>query len=120
MVIMSEYIMVTWVLEKRETFLGAMVATFIGFVIWNYGAVLIARGRVQGLAGSGQGLLGMWMRMQDLFIALERAFYLLDLEPDVVDPANPVAFPAPISRVSWQDVAFGYDTNPTSLIYGRA
>ena len=111
MVIMSEYIMVTWVLEKRETFLGAMVATYIGFVIWNYGAVLIARGRVEGLAGSGQGLLGLWMRMQDLFIALERAFYLLDLEPDVVDPANPVVFPASISRVSWQDVAFGYDTS---------
>jgi ABC-type multidrug transport system fused ATPase/permease subunit len=111
MVIFSEYIMVTWVLEKRETFLGAMVATFIGFVMWNYGAILIARGRVEGLAGSGRGLLGMWMRMQDLFIALDRAFYLLDLEPDVVDPANPVDFPAPIQRVSWQSVGFGYDNS---------
>ncbi len=108
MVILMEYIMVTWVIEERETFLGALVASFIGFVIWNYGAFSIARGRISGAIWGARGLMGIWMRMQDLFIALERAFYLLDLEPEVTDPDNPVAFPAPINEVTWENVSFGY------------
>jgi ABC-type multidrug transport system fused ATPase/permease subunit len=47
--------------------------------------------------------------MQDLFIALDRAFYLLDLKLDVVDPDEPVSFPSPIIEATWRDVYFGYD-----------
>tara|TARA_E500000331_G_scaffold174120_1_gene168131 strand:+ start:1716 stop:3830 length:2115 start_codon:yes stop_codon:yes gene_type:complete len=104
----TEYLMVTWVIEERETYLGALVATFIGFVVWNYGAFSSARGRIQGAVFSARGLIGIWMRMQDLFIALERSFYLLNLKPEVTDPENPVAFPSPINTVSWEDVSFGY------------
>ncbi len=111
----TEYVMVIWVIEERETFLGALVATFIGFVVWNYGAFSSARGRVEGATGSARGLIGIWMRMQDLFIALERAFYLLDLEPEVTDPENPVAFPAPIDTVSWENLSFGYLANKQVL-----
>ena len=115
LVIVGEYLMVSWVIEQRETFLGALVAGIIGFVIWNYGAVEIARGRLGGLAGSARGLLGIWMRMQDLFLALERAFFLLDLEPDVTDPANPVPFPEPIETVAWRSVRFGYEAGKDVL-----
>ncbi len=108
MVIASEYVMVSFVIENRETFAGALVAGLVGFVVWNYGAVEIARGQVGGLSASARGLLGTWMRMQDLFIALERAFWLLDLEPEVTDPVDPVPFPAPIENVAWRRVHFGY------------
>ena len=108
MVIASEYVMVSFVIDNRETFAGALVAGFVGFVVWNYGAVEIARGQVGGLSGSARGLLGTWMRMQDLFIALERAFWLLDLEPEVTDPVDPVPFPTPIESVAWRRVHFGY------------
>ncbi|MYD99069.1 MAG: ABC transporter ATP-binding protein [Gammaproteobacteria bacterium] len=115
MMIVSEYIMVAFVIENRETFAGALVAGLVGFVVWNYGAVDIARGQVGELSGRGRGLLGIWMRMQDLFIALERAFFLLDLEPEVTDPADPVPFPTPIENVAWRDVHFGYDTDAEVL-----
>jgi ATP-binding cassette subfamily B protein len=115
MVILTEFMMVTWVIEERETFLGALVATFIGFVVWNYGAFSIARLRVDGALYGATGLLGIWMRMQDLFIALERAFFLLDMEPDVKDRANPVAFPAAIDRVTWESVSFGYNADKRIL-----
>ena len=115
LVIVGEYLMVSWVIEQRETFLGALVAGIIGFVIWNYGAVEIARRRLGGLAGSARGLLGIWMRMQDLFLALERAFFLLELEPDVTDPANPVPFPQPIETVAWRSVRFGYEAGKDVL-----
>ena len=115
MLIASEYIMVSWVIERRDTFAGALVAGIVGFVVWNYGAVQIARGRIGGLANGARGLLVTWMRMQDLFIALERAFFLLDLEPEVTDPADPVPFPAPIERVAWHGVRFGYDADQNVL-----
>ena len=109
--ILGEYLMVRWAIEERQTFLGASAAALVGFAIWNYGAVTSARGRVDDMAVGARGLLGMWMRMQDLFIALERAFHLLDIEPDVVDPEQPLPFPGSIERVAWQGVSFGYDAD---------
>ena len=111
MFLVAEYTIVSWVIDGRETFLGALVAAFIGFVVWNVGAVQIASDRMGGLVGSARGLLGVWMRMQDLFLALERAFYLLDQAPEVVDPENPVHFPLPIERVSWRGIQFAYQAD---------
>ena len=114
-VVLGEYLMVSWAIEERQTFLGAALAALVGFAIWNYGAVTSARGRVEELAAGSRGLLGVWMRMQDLFIALERAFHLLDIEPDVVDPPHPVPFPKPIERVAWRGVEFGYEADQPVL-----
>ncbi|MDE0225476.1 MAG: ABC transporter ATP-binding protein [Gammaproteobacteria bacterium] len=115
MFIAIEYITVSWVIDGRETFLGALVAAFIGFVVWNVGAVRIVTERMEGLAFSARRLLEVWMRMQDLFIALERAFYLLDQEPEVVDPVDPVRFPSPIGRVTWRGIQFAYETGKPVL-----
>ena len=111
----SEYIMVTWVIEERETFLGAWAVAFLGFAVWNLGGFQIARDRVGGLMGGTNWLVRIWSTMQDLFIALDRAFYLLDLDPEVNDPEEPKAFPAPIQDVRWQDVQFGYSTDQLVL-----
>ena len=115
MFIAIEYIIVSWVIDGRETFLGALVAAFIGFVVWNVGAVQIATGRMERLVGSARRLLVVWMRMQDLFLALERAFYLLDQEPEVVDPDDPVPFPSPIKRVTWRGIEFAYKADKRVL-----
>ena len=105
----TEYLMVRWVVEERDTWLGAALAGLIGFVAWNLGAVSIARTTVEGVGHHARGLLGMWMRMQDLFIALGRAFDLLDIEPEVTDPRIPKPFPARVDSVTWRGVGFGYD-----------
>ena len=105
----TEFLMVRWVIEERNTWLGAAVAGLIGFVAWNLGAVSIARTTVEGLGENARGLLGIWMRMQDLFIALGRAFDLLDIEPEVTDPDAPKSFPSRVERVTWRSVGFGYD-----------
>ena len=104
-----EYLIVYWVLDERETFLGAAVATVVGFAVWNYGAFTDARERLSGALFGSTGLVGIWARLQDLFIGLERAFLLLDLEVEVVDPDEPEAFPEPIRSVAWRGVHFAYD-----------
>ncbi|MDA0791781.1 MAG: ABC transporter ATP-binding protein [Proteobacteria bacterium] len=109
LIIATEYIIVVWVLDERETFLGAAVATLIGYAVWNLGAFQDARGRLTGTMFESSGLVRRWALLQDLFIGLERAFYLLDLEPEVVDPASPVPFPDPITEIQWRDVHFSYE-----------
>ena len=108
LVIGSEYVLAHWVIAERETFLGAAVAGLIGFAIWNLGGFEIARGRIESLAGSARYLLGIWMRMQDLFIALRRAFDLLDTPLEVKETSNPVTYPDPIQTVAWNRVSFSY------------
>ncbi len=115
LIIFGEYLMVSWVIAERETFLGAAAAAYVGFVVWNYGALEVARGRVTGVAFGALDMLGAWLRMQDLFIALERAFALLDIEPEVVDPADPVPVPSPVGVVAWHGVAFGYEAEKAVL-----
>ena len=105
----AEFVIVYWVLGERETFLGAAAVTVIGFAVWNLGAFEDARERLGGALFGATGLVGTWARLQDLFIGLERAFYLLELEADIVDPDEPVRFPRPVESVTWQDVHFAYD-----------
>ena len=105
----AEFVIVYWVLGERETFLGAAAVTVIGFAVWNLGAFEDARERLGGALFGATGLVGTWARLQDLFIGLERAFYLLELEADIVDPDEPVRFPTPVESVTWQDVHFAYD-----------
>ncbi|MCY4060645.1 MAG: ABC transporter ATP-binding protein [Gammaproteobacteria bacterium] len=108
-VIGAEYVIVYWVLGERETFLGAAAVTVIGFAVWNLGAFEGARERLSGALFGPTELVGAWARLQDLFIGLERAFYLLELEADIVDPDEPVRFPTPVESVTWKDVHFAYD-----------
>jgi len=108
----AEYIMVSWVIDERETFLGALVAAFIGFTVRNLGAFQNASGRVEEINGTGRGMVQVWAVMQDLFIGLERAFFLLELEPEVEDSLSPVAFPETVEKVTWRNVHFAYNAQP--------
>ena len=117
LVIGSEYALARWVLEQQETFFGAAVAAIIGFVVWNMGSFSIARSRIEGSVGTGSDMVGQWCRMQDLFIGLQRAFLLLDLEPDIVDDECPQEFPAQVRQVRCADVHFAYDAH-TPVLHG--
>ena len=105
----AEYVLAGWVIEDRETFLGAAVAALIGFTVWNFGAFNYGRDQIEESLGNGYALVRAWCRVQDLFIGLERAFFLLDLKPDIVDPETPRAFPAPIRSVTCRNLHFSYE-----------
>jgi ATP-binding cassette subfamily B protein len=111
LIIATEYVIVVWVLDERETFLGTAAATLIGYAVWNLGAFQDARARLTGTLFESSGLVRRWALLQDLFIGLERAFYLLDLEPEVVDPVSPAPFPDPITEIRWRDVHFSYESS---------
>ena len=108
LVVGTEYVLAGWVVVERETYLGAAAAAVVGFVVWNVGSFTIGRGTIEEAAFHGFGLVRVWCQIQDLLIGLERAFYLLDLQPEIVDVARPRPFPGPVRRVVCRDVAFAY------------
>ena len=109
--ILSEYLLAGWVLEGRETYLGAAAAVLISYTVWNLGAFNFARDQVEEGLGNGRWLILIWCKSQDLFIGLERAFFLLDLEPDIVDGDDPSTFPVPLHSVTCEAVHFAYETH---------
>ena len=119
--IFAEYVLAGWVLEGRETYLGAAVAVLISYTVWNLGAFNYARDQVEEGLGNGHWLIRIWCMSQDLFIGLERAFFLLDLEPDIVDGDDPSAFPVPLHNVTCEAVHFAYemrDAEPFPVLRG--
>ena len=112
-VIGLEYLMVSWTVgePERPTYLGWAFVAWLGFRIWNLGAYSAANGRVGEVVGRSYGIVRWWSMLQDLFIGLERAFYFIDLKPDVAEKEHPEDYPAPVLEVAWQDVHFAYQSD---------
>ena len=108
-IISMELLMIKWVLENRETAFGLLFVAIIGFNVWNLGAFNAANGRFGEAIGTGRRLVRIWSMWQDLFIGLERAFYFLQLQPSVLNPATPVPYPETVDSVSWNNVHFSYE-----------
>lgn len=107
-IIVSDYLMAGWTVVAEPTFLGGAVA-LVGFAAWNLGAFSASQSRGEEILGQGQQLVGMWALVQDMSVGLGRAFFLLDLKPDVTDADDAVGMPAPIREVRYAGVTFGYD-----------
>ncbi|MGI9234091.1 MAG: ABC transporter ATP-binding protein [Woeseiaceae bacterium] len=106
--LLAEYFMATWALAEKATFLGGAVA-LVGFAVWNLGAYRAASDRGTDITGNVLEFAFVWSVVQDLAVGLRRAFYLLDLEPEVTEPEDPQAFPAQIEGVEFADVRFSYE-----------
>lgn len=107
-IIVGDYVMAGWTLATASTWLGGAVA-LAGFAIWNLGAYQAAGGRVDEFFGMGNAVIAKWMIMQDMAVALERAFFLLDQKPGVVDREGAGALPLPVRSVEYLGARFGYD-----------
>ena len=110
----ADYLMAGWTVDEETTWLAGAI-TLVGFAVWNLGAFQQASGRVQEYFDWGRGLINKWSLMQDMAVGLNRAYHLLDVEPEVSDPAEPVRVPTPIREVSYRGVHFAYEAGQTVL-----
>ncbi len=106
--LIAEYFMATWALAEKSTFLGGTVA-FVGFAVWNLGAYRSATVKGDEASRTIWELAFLWSVIQDLAVGLKRAFYLLDLEPGVVEVEKPAPFPTNLETVRFDDVSFSYE-----------
>jgi ATP-binding cassette subfamily B protein len=109
MVLLIEYLMAGWTITEATTYLGGVVA-LVGFATWNLGAYQAASSRIDEATGQTFELIGIWGAAQDLVVGLDRAFFLLDLEPEVTEAEHPLPFPEPIREVSWRSASFAYES----------
>ena len=112
-VFIADYFMATWAMRGQSTFFGGSIA-LVGFAVWNLGAFKAATARGEEVSAQVWELAFYWCTVQDLVAGLKRAFFLLDLQPEVVDVETPQAFPQTPQRVLIENISFGYQ--PDSLI----
>ena len=112
--LVAEYFMATWSIIEKSTYLEGMVA-FVGFAAWNLGAFRAASAQGEELASQVWEASFIISIAQDLIMGLRRAFYILDLEPEVKDKPNPEDFPETIQTVSFENVAFSYEKDQSIL-----
>ena len=110
----ADYLMAGWTVDEETTWLAGAI-TLVGFAVWNLGAFRQASGRVQEYFDWGRGLINKWSLMQDMAVGLNRAYLLLDVEPEVSDPDEPTRVPDPIREVRYRDVHFAYEAGQTVL-----
>ena len=104
----AEYFMATWAMTAKATYLGGTIA-LVGYAVWNLGAYKSASQQGEDLALQAWELTYLLCIVQDLTVGLKRAFYLLDLEPEITEPENPRAFPAKLEGVRFDGVTFSYE-----------
>lgn len=114
MILMAQLLMAGWTIVGDKTFLAGAIA-LVGFTAWNLGAYNAAESRIGEFSGNGEHLIGLWGVVQDMTMGLDRAFFLLDLKPDVVDRADALPMPAPIREIAYHDLTFGYDAGQPVL-----
>ncbi|XOV87006.1 MAG: ABC transporter ATP-binding protein [Pseudomonadota bacterium] len=108
MMIATQFLTAGWTIAEDPTFLAGTVA-LVGFTIWNLGAFQAVESRTSEFLLNGMDLVRIWSVLQDMSVGLDRAFFLLDLEPDVVDENDAVPLPMPVRTITYTDVTFGYD-----------
>ncbi|MBD3647960.1 MAG: ABC transporter ATP-binding protein, partial [Pseudomonadales bacterium] len=85
----------------------------IGFTLWNLGAFRFAVGR---MGDSGiQALVLRWGRFQEMSVGLDRAFEILDLEPEVIDDPDGVELDGLDKEVRFDKVSFSYGAGRKTL-----
>ena len=110
-VLCAEYLMAGWTISESATYLGGVISV-VGFATWNLGAYRSAAGTIAQNARQGADVAQLWGGAQDLIVGLERAYYLLDQEPEVTEAQDARPFPSTIESVTWRDVAFRYNDRP--------
>ena len=113
-VLMADYVITQWVWSEKATF-GYGVVGLVGYVIWNLGAFQAARDRAISISSNSTTLANLWSVLQDMSIGLGRAFFLLDLEPEIKDKPDALPMPEIGQGVIFDQVGFSYEEDQTVL-----
>ncbi len=108
MIVVTQYLSARWVIGNETTFLFGVIA-LVGFARWNWGAWQAANGRMSEYVWNVNDLIRVWSVLQDMIVGLDRAFFLLDLKPDIEDRPGAKPVGRPISDIEFNKVSFGYD-----------
>jgi ABC-type multidrug transport system fused ATPase/permease subunit len=114
--------MVRW---RASFYAGAMGAGYLAIaaLVWLGGRAMIRGELTSGeltafflytfmVAGALADVATIWGSLQRAAGATERLFAIVDTEPEIRDPADPVPLPAGGGAVRFEDVSFAYPSRP--------
>ena len=105
----GQFLMALWANVARETFAAVLIGLVgLSFTRWNLAAFQWGQGRLTECANQVGGLLRQWTTAQDMAMGLDRAFEILDIEPDVANAPDAVPFAGPCREVRFDSVRFAY------------
>ena len=106
----TDYLATRFVLEEGAVF-GASLLVLFGMSVtqWTVAVHQARRSRIDAFAIHFEELVRVWCFAQDMAVGLGRAFWVLEQQPEVNDPAEPVPFPAVREGVWLRGVRFGYE-----------
>ena len=117
----------------RAGLTGAMTfaaSAAIVAVVWEGGRLVLAGALTSGtlvafllyvvtIAGAVTALAGFWANLQEAAGAVRRIFEILDRDPTLTDPEQPVALPSPIrGAVRYRQVRFSYGADLPFVLDG--
>ena len=106
----TDYIATQFVLKDDVVFGASLLLLFgISFTQWSIAAHQARRVAVAAVTFNFEMLIRLWCFAQDMAVGLGRAFWLLELKPEVQDPDEPEPFPSPVQSVQFAGVRFGYE-----------
>ena len=108
----GQFLMALWANVGRETFAAVLIGLIgLSFTRWNLAAFQWAQNQLGQCAGQIGGLLRQWTAAQDMAMGLNRAFEILDIEPDVANAPDAIAFPGPCREIRFENVRFAYQSD---------
>jgi len=86
------------------------------FAVWTVGLYNAWKGLFTGGADTGTQLFRVWVNAQDIAVGLDRAFELLEQEPEVADAPDAIALPELSRGLAFRDVSFAYRPDRPALV----
>ena len=112
--VIADYAMVQLVWAEEATAGYGLIAV-VGFAVWNLGAFQASREHMGGASGSMVGMAFTWSLLQDMGVGLQRAMFLLHLEPEVRDASDARELPDGSLPVAFNNVSFAYEPQQPTL-----
>ena len=106
------FLMAFWVNGGESTFATELIALAgLTFTVWNLSAFRWASERYDQTIRSIGGAMRMWGWAQDIAMGLKRVFDILDMDLEVSDREDAIAFQGFEQEVRFENVAFAYSTD---------
>ncbi|MFI5314626.1 MAG: ABC transporter ATP-binding protein [Myxococcota bacterium] len=87
-----------------------------GFALWTLGTYNAWKGLYSTGAVGVMELFRVWVNAQDIAVGLDRAFELLEQEPEVADAPDAIALPPLRGTIAFRDVSFAYRADRPALV----
>ncbi len=106
----GQFLMAVWASGERETFAAVLVG-FVGlsFLTWNLSAYNWAQEQLGASSVGVRNLVTLWSQAQDMAMGLDRAFGILDLEPEVRNAPDAAPMQPFRRRIRFDRVSFAYE-----------